>query len=123
MRTTPDMGPLLAPLEDTIRLQFIPTLNGYASCSSILRDLFALSCHLGRMGIVNHMDIGDSKFDASVKVTAPIKDLIMHRSLTAFHQMSVLSKLIFVTTIALPTRLKPKRFMPAYPCLFRGPWI
>ena len=83
MRTTPDIAPLLAPLEDAIRLRFIPTLTGYASCSSILRDLFALPCHLGRMGIVNHMDIGDSQFDASVKVTAPTKDLIMHRSLTA----------------------------------------
>ena len=83
MRTTPDIAPLLAPLEDAIHLRFIPTLNGYASCSSILRDLFALPCHLGRMGIVSHMDIGDSQFDASVKVTAPTKDLIMHQSLTA----------------------------------------
>ena len=83
MRTTPDIAPLLAPFDHVIHLLFIPTLTGYASCSCILRDLFALPCHLGRMGIVNHMDIGDSQFDASVKVTAPTKDLIMHRSLTA----------------------------------------
>ena len=74
---------IIAPLKDAIRLWFIPTLTGYVSCSSILRDLFALLCHLGRMGIVNHIDTGDSQYDASVKVTGPIKDFIMHQSLTA----------------------------------------
>ena len=35
------------------------------------------------MGIVNPMDIADSQFDASVCVTAPLKELILDQSLTA----------------------------------------
>ena len=72
MRTIPDIAPLLAPLEDAIRLRLIPTLTGYASCSPILRSLLSLPCRLGGMGIVNPMDIADSQFDASVRVTASL---------------------------------------------------
>ena len=38
MRTIPDIAPLLAPLEDAIRLRLIPALTGFASCSPILRN-------------------------------------------------------------------------------------
>ena len=41
MRTIPDIAPLLAPLEDAIRLRLIPALTGYASCSPILRNFLA----------------------------------------------------------------------------------
>ena len=34
------------------------------------------------MGIANPIDTADSQFDASVKVTAPLKELIMDQSLT-----------------------------------------
>ena len=46
--------------------------------------MLAFPCHLaiGGMGIANHMDIADSQFDASVRVTAPLKELIMDQSLT-----------------------------------------
>ena len=83
MRTIPDIAPLLAPLEDAIRLRLIPALTGYASCSPILRNLLSLPCRLGGMGIVNPMDIADSQFDASVRVTASLKELILNQSLTA----------------------------------------
>ena len=83
MRTIPDIAPLLAPLEDAIRLRLIPALTGYASCSPILRNLLSLPCCLGGMGIVNPMDIADSQFDASVRVTASLKELILNQSLTA----------------------------------------
>ena len=86
MRTIPDIAPLLVPLEDAIRLHLIPALTDYAACSPILRDLLALPCRLGGMGIANPMDIADSQFDASVRVTAtvPLKELIMDQSPTAF---------------------------------------
>ena len=71
MTIIPDIAPLLASLEDAIRLHLIPALTGYAVCCPILRDLLALPCHLGGMEIANPMDITDSQFDASVKVTAP----------------------------------------------------
>ena len=83
MRTIPDIPPLVAPLEDAIHLHLIPALTGYAACSPILRDLLALPYRLGGMGIVNPMDITDSQFDASVKVTTPLKELIMDQSSTA----------------------------------------
>ena len=60
MRKIPDIAPLLAPLEDAIRLRLIPALTGYAACSPILRDLLSLPCRLGGMRIVNPMDIVDS---------------------------------------------------------------
>ena len=82
MRTNPDIAPLLAPLQDALHLHLIPALTGYAACSSILRYLLALLCHLGGMGIANPMDIADSQFDASVKVTAHLKQLIIDQSLT-----------------------------------------
>ena len=75
MRTIPDITLLLAPLEDAICLHLIPALTGYAACyrnNSILKDLLALLCCLGGMGIANPIDIvADSQFDASVRVTAP----------------------------------------------------
>ena len=83
MRTIPDIALLLVPFEDAIRLHLIPALTGFDACSPILRDLLALPCHLGGMGIANPIDIADSQFDASVKVTAPLKELIMDQSLTA----------------------------------------
>ena len=36
------------------------------------------------MGTVNFMDITDSQFDASVRVTASLKELILEQSSTAF---------------------------------------
>ena len=71
MRTIPDIALLLALLEDAVHLHLIPALTGYAACSPISRDLFALPCCLGVIGIANLMDIADSQFDVSVKVTAP----------------------------------------------------
>ena len=73
MRTIPDTALLLVPFEDAIRLHLIPALTGFDACSPILRDLLALPCRLGGMGIANPIDIADSQFDASVKVTAPPK--------------------------------------------------
>ena len=65
-------------------MHLIPALTGYAACSSVLKDSLAFPCCLGGMGIANPMDIvTDSQFDASVRVTAPLKELIMDQSLTA----------------------------------------
>ena len=83
MRTIPDIAPLLAPLEDAICLCLIPALTGYAACSPILSDLFSLPCRLGEWGLLIPMDIAGSQFDASVHVTASLKELMIHQSLTA----------------------------------------
>ena len=49
----------------------ILALTGNDFCSSIMRDLLALPCRLGGMGIVDPTNIADSQFDASVEITAP----------------------------------------------------
>ena len=53
MRTIPDVGPLFQPLEDAIRLKFIPSLTGHSACSALEREVLPLPCRLGGLGIVN----------------------------------------------------------------------
>ena len=61
MRTIPNIiASLLTTFEDAIRLQLIPVLTGYDSYSSNLRDLLALPCRLGGMGIISPTDVADS---------------------------------------------------------------
>ena len=82
MRTIPDIGPLFKPLKDAIYLKLLPSFTGH-SCSSSERELLSLPCCLGGLGIVNPTIIANSQFDASIKITNPLKDLIMKQSLTA----------------------------------------
>ena len=66
-----DIAPLLEQFEDVICLHLVAALVGYASCSSILRDLLALLCHFGGMGIfIPWILLILNWFAASVKVTA-----------------------------------------------------
>ena len=82
MRTIPDISPLFKPLEDAIYLKLLPSFTGH-SCSTSERELLSLPCLLGGLGIVNPTVIADSQFDASTKITHPLKDLIMKQSMTA----------------------------------------
>ena len=82
MRTIPDISPLFKPLEDAIYLKLLPSFTGH-SCSTSERELLSLPCRLGGLGIVNPTVIADSQFDASTKITNPLKDLIMKQSMTA----------------------------------------
>ena len=57
-----DIAPLLQQFEDVICLHLVAALTGYASCSSILRDLLAFLCHFGGMhGDFYPMDINNSQ--------------------------------------------------------------
>ena len=82
MRTIPDISPLFKPLEDAIYLKLLPSFTSHSCCSSE-RELLSLPCRLGGLGIVNPTIIADSQFDASIKITNPLKDLTMKHSLTA----------------------------------------
>ena len=82
MRTVPNIGPLFQPLEDAIRLQFIPAFTGHGSCSTDEPELLSLPCHLGGLGIVNPTITADLQHDASNKVTNSLKDLIIQQSVT-----------------------------------------
>jgi len=83
MRTIPNIGPLFQPLEDAIRLRFIPAFTSHGSCSTDERDLLSLPCCLGGLGIVNPTIIADLQYDASNKVTNPLKDMIIQQSVMA----------------------------------------
>ena len=49
----PDISSLLQPLEDAIRLQFIPSITGRDSISDNERGPFALLAHLGGLALPN----------------------------------------------------------------------
>ncbi len=50
-RTCPDIGPLLLPLEDALCLKLIPSLTNQEAPNDTIRDLFALPCRHGGLGI------------------------------------------------------------------------
>ena len=75
MRTIPGISPLFKPLEDAIYLKLIHSLTGH-SCSASEHEVLSLPCRLGGLGIVNPTIIADSQFDASTKITNPLKNLI-----------------------------------------------
>ena len=82
MRTIPNISPLFKLLEDAIYLKLLPSFTGQ-SCSTSERELLSLPCRLGGLGIVNPTVVADSQFDASTKITNPLKDVIMKQSMTA----------------------------------------
>ena len=53
VRTTPDIGSLLKPLDDMIRLKFLPALTGQNAPNNTERDLLALPARLGGIGIID----------------------------------------------------------------------
>ena len=82
MRTIPNIGPLFKPLEDAIYLQLIPLLTGH-SYSTSERELLSLPCRLSGLGVANPTIIADSQYNASTKITNPLKDVIIQQSMTA----------------------------------------
>ena len=52
-RTIPNITKLLTPLEEAIRHQLIPAITGQSTRSDTERDVLALPCRLGGLGIIN----------------------------------------------------------------------
>ena len=52
-------------------------------CTASERDLSPLPCCFGGLGVGNPTNYCDSQFDASLKITAPLKDLIISQSIHA----------------------------------------
>ena len=76
-RTTENIGPLLQPLEDIIRTELIPTLSSRPAPNDKERDLLALPCRLGGLGLTNPSTTASEEFSASKNVTKPLVDLIL----------------------------------------------
>ena len=53
LRTVPNIGDLLKPLEEVIRRQFLTSLTGQNAFNDITRELLALPTRLGGLGIAH----------------------------------------------------------------------
>ena len=80
-RTLPDITDLLQPIEDAIHQLLIPALTGRPPCSREERDLLALPVRLGGLGLINPASNSPFAFQASVKLTAPLKATIAKQEL------------------------------------------
>ena len=79
MRTIPGIAKLFTPLEEIIRNSFIPTITGRKAITDAERDLLALPCRLGGLGIPNPTKISNQHYDTSIEVTAPLVELILEQ--------------------------------------------
>lgn len=76
-RTCPNVSTLLQPLEDTLRSVLIPSITGQAPPSDALRDLFALPCRLGGLGIPIPFQTAQYHYINSLSVSDPLISLIL----------------------------------------------
>ena len=83
-RTIPDIAELPKPLEDIIRLKFIPALTGQNVLNDDERDLLALPARLGGIGIINPSSISVTTLHntSSQSISAPLVSLVHQQSST-----------------------------------------
>ncbi len=82
VRTTPNIGPLLQPLENITRIKLLPALSGRVAPNDSERDLLALPARLGGIGVINPTTtLSDSAYSASKQISAPLYNLILNGSL------------------------------------------
>ena len=79
MRTTPGISDHMAPLEEVLRHKFIPAITGRKTVTNEERQLLALPCRNGGLGIIDPTCQCNLQYDASVEVTAPLVELIMEQ--------------------------------------------
>ena len=80
MRTIPDIGSLLQPLEEAIRNKLIPALTEQLVLSDDERSLIALPVKLGGLGIPNPCKDAQHEFENSVNLTKNLADGIVNQS-------------------------------------------
>ena len=76
-QTLPHISHLFQPLENIIRMVFIPSLTGQLHPSDSDRDLFALPVRLGGLGLRNPMKCSCLEFSASRQICEPLMKLIV----------------------------------------------
>ena len=77
IRTTPDIGHLLHPLEDIIRMKLIPMLTNRAPPDNVERNLLVLPARLGGIAVANPATNTESIFSASTRILESLKDAIL----------------------------------------------
>ena len=80
MRTIPDIGELLQPLEHAIRHKFIPVLTEGRSCSDDERILLSLPVRLGGLGIINPVVLANIEFENSKLMTESLTHAIRNQT-------------------------------------------
>ena len=79
-RTIPDIEECLMCLEYVIHVHFLPAVMGRAPPNDTERNLLALPCCLGGLGIVNPAKMSNLEYTFSVKVTEPLCAAILEQS-------------------------------------------
>ena len=97
-RTMEGIGPLLQPLENIVRTRFIPTLCGGPAPNDELRDLLALPCRLGGLGIQDPTRMASHEHSASREITTPIVRSILSHEGSYTHE-TLADQLTAVTEI------------------------
>ena len=85
-RTIPSISHLLQPLEEVISQKFIPSVTGRCALNCDERDLLSLPTRMGGLGICNPSHSSDSHYELSMRVSAPLVDLIMGKSSKSFFE-------------------------------------
>ena len=77
MRTVPNIGPLLEPLEEVINGRFIPAISNGHFPSERERRLVALPPRMGGLGIPNPQELAHVEFQNSARLTASLTENII----------------------------------------------
>jgi len=80
MRTVPNIGHLLQPIEDTIKRDFIPALSGGRNPTDLERAILELPPRMGGMGITNPCKISDTEHQNSVRLTGHLTQHIVSQT-------------------------------------------
>ena len=117
-RSMENISHLLQPLEHTIRTKFLPALCGIPAPNDELRNLLALPCRLGGIGIVNPISTADQEYSASKEVTSPIVNSILSQDglysyETLADQLSSVAEIKKRTLTVIIDRQPTKGFVPS----------
>ena len=75
LRTLPDIAPFLEPLERAIADLLVPAITEHVTTQEE-RDLLELPVRLGRLGLVNPARTASQEYEASVKITGPVRQIV-----------------------------------------------
>ena len=78
-RTTPDIGELLKPLENTIKETFLPAIIGKSFIDDTFRKIISLPAKLGGMSIPDVTEVSDREYTNSIRVTDQLTNAIVQQ--------------------------------------------
>ena len=111
LRTLPNITSFLQPLEDSIRLHFIPSITGRDSISDTERDLFALPACLGGLALPNPTASASFEYTSSVNITAPLVSCILSQCMDLPHSTLVDQKQAKATIHSLRQQLHSSKIV------------